>query len=98
MGARSNQVAVSSVSILEIAIKRSFGKIELASGIDLARLPSACGLVDLPVSSEHAAHVEDLPRHHRDPFDRLLIAQAQVEAMKLVTMDRRMDLYDVERL
>jgi PIN domain nuclease of toxin-antitoxin system len=50
----------------------------------------------LPVTFEHAVQVADLPDHHRDPFDRLLIAQAQVEGMPIVTADRRFGAYDVE--
>jgi PIN domain nuclease of toxin-antitoxin system len=50
----------------------------------------------LPVRLDHATQVADLPDHHRDPFDRLLIAQAQVEGMPIVTADRSFGAYDVE--
>jgi PIN domain nuclease of toxin-antitoxin system len=94
----SNRVSVSSASILELAIKRSQGRLQITSELALESLPSACGFADLPVSGAHAAHVENLPWHHHDPFDRLLIAQARVEEMKLVSMDRQIRLYDVELL
>ncbi|MGI8659942.1 MAG: type II toxin-antitoxin system VapC family toxin [Thermoleophilaceae bacterium] len=50
----------------------------------------------MPVTSEHAERIEDLPWHHRDPFDRLLVAQASLEAHALVSADTRMTAYDVE--
>ncbi|CAM4216473.1 type II toxin-antitoxin system VapC family toxin [Janibacter anophelis] len=87
---------VSAASVWEIAIKRSVGKlmIDPAWPRELARLD----LLALPVTAEHAAAVAGLPWHHRDPFDRLLIAQATVEDATLVTADRRLDTYGVPTL
>ena len=59
---------------------------------------SASRFVPLPVTVDHAFFVRDLPRHHGDPFDRLLVAQAKVEGMTLVSNDRLIRLYDVDLL
>ncbi|WP_114201558.1 type II toxin-antitoxin system VapC family toxin [Janibacter anophelis] len=87
---------VSAASVWEIAVKRSLGKLTIDPMWSkvLARLD----LTHLPITAEHAAGVEGLPWLHRDPFDRLLIAQAVVERATLVTSDRQMDAYDVETI
>lgn len=92
----ANEVALSAVTVWEIAIKRSLGKVTLPDGwaVSLRRL----GFDPMPVTAIHAAAVERLPWHHRDPFDRLLVAQASVEGYALVTADRRLPAYDVEIL
>jgi len=84
---------LSAVSVWEIAIKRSLGKLELADGwtTALARLD----FEPLPVNAVHAAAVEALPWHHRDPFDRLLVAQAGSEGAELVSADERLVDYGV---
>lgn len=89
-----NAVAVSAVSVWEIAIKRSLGKLRIEDGwaTTLARLD----LDPMPITARHAERVEQLPWHHRDPFDRLLVAQAALEDHALVTADARMTAYDVE--
>jgi PIN domain nuclease of toxin-antitoxin system len=91
-----NEVAVSAASVWEIAIKRSLGKLTIADGwaATLARL----GFDPMPVNAIHAEAVERLPWHHRDPFDRLLVAQASVERLALVSADRRLAAYGVEVL
>jgi PIN domain nuclease of toxin-antitoxin system len=96
----SAQVFVSAASLWEIAVKRDLGKLRLAlpASLTLETLPPACGFTDLAIEGKHAAAVAGLPRHHADPFDRILIAQARVEGLTLVTADRVMDRYDVERL
>lgn len=89
-------VLVSAASVWEIAIKRSLGKLEIED-----RWPGALtrlGFAPCPVTAEHAAAVEGLPWLHRDPFDRLLIAQAGVERATLVTADERIRAYDVPTL
>lgn len=86
-------VVVSAISILEIAIKKSLGKLTLA--LDLAPFLRDKGIAILAFTEFHAARVEHLPFHHGDPFDRCLIAQAQVEGMKLVTTDANIRRYDV---
>ena len=86
-------VTVSAISVAEIAIKKSLGKITLSGNIvDILR---ANGIPILGVNELHAARLEHLPPHHRDPFDRLLIAQAQIEGLTLVTADRQFSAYDV---
>lgn len=89
-----NTVSLSAVSVWEIAIKRSLGKLEIEPEWRhaLARLD----FDPLPVTFTHAQQVEHLPWHHRDPFDRLLIAQAAVEEHALVSGDPRMADYDVD--
>ena len=91
-----NDVAVSAVSVWEMAIKRSLGKLKIADG--WAGALSRLDLDPLPITSLHAAAVEQLPWHHRDPFDRLLVAQASVEASALVTADPRLGAYGVDVL
>ena len=89
-----NAVSLSAVSVWEIAIKRSLGKLNLAA--DWSRALARLDFDPLPVTGAHAQHVEQLPWHHRDPFDRLLIAQAALEDHALVSADSRMADYDVE--
>lgn len=91
-----NEIALSAASVWEIAIKRSLGKLTVADGwpAALRRL----GFDPMPVTSLHAEAVERLPWHHRDPFDRLLVAQALVEGRALVSADPRLADYGVEVL
>jgi PIN domain nuclease of toxin-antitoxin system len=91
-----NEVFISAVVPLEIAIKRALGKLE-ATDLYLA-LISGGGARELPIGIDHARAVESLPDLHGDPFDRLLIAQAQVEGAVLVTNDPRIQTYPVETL
>jgi PIN domain nuclease of toxin-antitoxin system len=81
-----NEVFVSSASIWEISIKSSLGKLQADPRVVLEALAPA-GLRKLSVSGEHAAKVFELPPHHRDPFDRLLLAQALSEPLTLLTDD-----------
>lgn len=87
-------IFVSAVSVWEIATKRSLGKLDAPAG--WARSLQSVGLQPLPVTALHAEAVEHLPWHHRDPFDRLLIAQATVEEMPLVSADQQLEAYDVD--
>ncbi|HEU0154689.1 MAG TPA: type II toxin-antitoxin system VapC family toxin [Stellaceae bacterium] len=89
----SNAILVSAASIWENAIKRAIGKLRFERPIVAAVL--ALGFDILPVSGLHAEHAGALPRHHDDPFDRLIIAQAYFERMVLGTQDRRMLPYGV---
>lgn len=93
MEAVVNEKLVSAVVVLEVAIKRSVGKLDVPAGL-VQRLLDWGGS-PLPVSLEHAAGVERLPLHHRNPFDRLLVAQAQVEGAVLVSGDPAMAAYGV---
>lgn len=93
IGSPANTVFVSAVSVFEIAIKTSVGKLSIPeSPIEAV---DRSGFTPLDVTFEHADAVTSLPRHHRDPFDRLLIAQAQVEGLTIVTRDRRFQAYEV---
>ena len=82
----AEQIYVSAASIWEIAIKTRLGKIE-ASAVDLVDAIEASGFLELPVRARHAVRVADLPLHHTDPFDRLLVSQAMVEPLRLLTVD-----------
>ena len=86
-------VVGSAVNIWEIAIKRSIGKLDAPD--DLIERADQAGAELLPITPRHAIATGELPFHHRDPFDRLLIAQAQLERCAIVTGDRAFPAYDV---
>jgi len=88
-----NLVAVSSASAWEISIKKALGK--LAAPDDLHEVLRAGGFTALPISVDHAMAAGRLARHHEDPFDRMLIAQALAEGLTVVTRDKRFDAYGV---
>ena len=84
----ANEVLFSAASIWEIAIKAELGRVDFAvSPEEIVRSAIESGLDELPVRAEHAALTARLPRHHRDPFDRLLVAQAMIEPARLLTVD-----------
>ncbi len=85
-------VHVSAVTVWEIAIKAALGRIDVA-GAELAGEIAANGFVELPITARHAVHADGLPRHHDDPFDRMLLAQAGLEDLTLVTRDRAFEAY-----
>jgi len=87
----TNDIVVSAATVWEIAIKRAIGKLRFDRPVVAAVL--ALGFEILPVAGVHAEHAEGLPRHHNDPFDRMLIAQAYLEGMVLGTQERRMRAY-----
>jgi PIN domain nuclease of toxin-antitoxin system len=89
----ANSVFVSAATGWEIAIKRASGKLRVREG--LHDLVTDEGFAHLPVTFLHGEHAGALPAHHRDPFDRMLIAQAQMEELELLTADRKMRLYSV---
>lgn len=84
---------VSMASAWEAAIKISTGRLRL--GDSFAAGVALSGFQELPITFAHTERVITLPRHHGDPFDRMLIAQAQTEGLTLVTRDRRFKAYDV---
>lgn len=88
-----NEVFVSAVTAWEIAIKRSLNKLELQG--DYQNGLKRYRFTPLSISTKHALAVETLPQHHADPFDRLLIAQAQLENLTLVTRDGRFADYGI---
>jgi PIN domain nuclease of toxin-antitoxin system len=93
----ANRVFVSAVSVCEIAIKLSINKLPLPSDLnqELFATLAGTGFSALPVTLKHAYAVRYLPWHHRDPFDRLLVAQSQIEGMTLLTNDAALQHYEV---
>lgn len=97
MEADDAELLVSAATVWELAIKASLGRLRLSLSVDAYIAEKiGQGYVMLGVSSTHAARVESLPWHHRDPFDRLLVAQALTERCPLVTRDRVIRKYGVE--
>jgi PIN domain nuclease of toxin-antitoxin system len=95
---RRNDLFLSAASSWEIAIKHGMGRLDLPSPPD-ALIPEQMrrsGVAGLPIEHAHALRVGTLPAHHRDPFDRLLIAQAQIESLAILTADPVFDRYEVE--
>ncbi len=88
-----NQIIVSVVSAWEVAIKKALNKLEAPE--DLKEMIVDSGFELMPVDYEHAWQVKDLPLHHRDPFDRLLVSQAKVESLTFVTRDSWLKAYNV---
>jgi PIN domain nuclease of toxin-antitoxin system len=97
IGDGSQELLFSPVSAMEIAMKHAAGRLELP---DEARTwirtrVATFGLIELPLTSEHAIEAGLLPRHHRDPWDRLLVAQARVEGVTLLTAEAAIHRYEV---
>ena len=90
---RADELMFSVVSFAEIGIKAAVGKLTVPR--DLREYIVASGLGILGLASNHGLGVADLPVHHRDPFDRLLISQARAEGLTVVTADRRFAQYEV---
>ena len=96
ISASDSSVFVSAASAWEIAIKQALGKLDAPS--DLVRQIELNRFVPLPITVSHAYAAGALPRHHDDPFDRMLVTQAMAEGLILVTRDPRMGLYGVGTL
>lgn len=90
---QADDVFVSAAAAWEVAIKGALGKITTTRSVAMA--VSESGFQELPIGFAHAEQVRQLPAHHRDPFDRIMIAQAQVEGLLIVTGDAAFDAYDV---
>lgn len=89
-----NEIYVSAASVWEIAIKHSLGRHTIPiSGEEARRYFTEAGYLSLPITDQHAAAVETLPPIHADPFDRMLVAQALAEPLKLVTHDAMVARY-----
>ncbi len=95
-----NILFFSVASLWELCIKKSLGKISLKTGwLQIIQKEVRSNAVQwLPIEIQHCAEVADLPFHHRDPFDRLLIAQAMVEDMQLLSRDNRLSAYNIKRI
>jgi PIN domain nuclease of toxin-antitoxin system len=87
---------LSAASVWEVAVKRKLGKLDVRA--DFHELLYRQGLRALAITDAHAARIADLPLHHRDPFDRMLVAQAQAENLSILSADRRLAAYDVPLL
>lgn len=94
--AGATELAFSVVSFAEIGVKAGVGKLVVPDGLDAA--VADAGLRVLGLSAEHGLAVARLPLHHRDPFDRLLVAQARHEGYTLLSADERLRAYDVALL
>ena len=92
------ELYLSAASAWEIAVKHGLGKLKLPvrPADYVARYLRETRTMSLPISTDHGAYVADLPLHHRDPFDRLLIAQAMLERLPILTADGQFRRYDVE--
>jgi PIN domain nuclease of toxin-antitoxin system len=95
-----NEILLSVASLWEIAIKVSLGKLTLIQpfAVFMSEQIRLNAIVLLNISVEHTSVVATLPFHHRDPFDRLLIAQATVEQLPIISADQIFDSYNVQRL
>lgn len=96
----TNELWLSVASVWEMGIKVALGKLPLPEPLD-SYLPSRMaqlGVRALDIRAAHALQAASLPLHHRDPFDRMLIAQAQIEQMTVVTSDSQLKLYEVPLL
>jgi PIN domain nuclease of toxin-antitoxin system len=92
--AEADIVFVSAASAWEAAIKIALGRLRIPDSVEAGVLAS--GFEKLAIGFSHAEAAARLPTHHADPFDRMLVAQAQIEGLSLVTHDRRLSRYDVE--
>ena len=89
-----NEVFISSVSVWESAIKRTLGRLEFDTETLLTALNYG-GFREISITARHGIVAGSLPRYHDDPFDRMLIAQAQVEGFSIITHDAQFKFYDV---
>ena len=96
----ANDVIVSAATAWEITTKHRLGKLRMAAAVaeDVAAAIAAQGFEALPISVDDAARAGRLPGPHRDPFDRMLIAQALAKDLTLVSVDKALDAYGVRRL
>ena len=97
---RASELFLSAGTVWEIAIKTGLGRLELSLPLRdwVGQVIVEFDLTLLPITVDHAHQQAGLPHHHKDPFDRLLVAQAQVEGCSLVSCDTAFDTYSVPRL
>ena len=91
-------VYVSAATVWEIAVKSQIGKLSLAQPVKqyIPTQMTTNGFIDLPITLDHALHIHSLPLHHRDPFDRMLVAQSQLEDMPILSADPLLSRYTVD--
>lgn len=89
-----NLVFISAAVVWEIRIKQAVGKLEIPENFD--KVLDEQPFQELPITIEHAHAIAELPDHHRDPFDRMLVAQAKVEGFSLVTRDKHLRNYKIQ--
>lgn len=96
----NNELLLSAASMWEIAIKIGLGKLEFPGPAEsvIPKMLEDTDMALLPVLHTHALRVASLPNHHRDPFDRMLVAQAQLEGVPIMSVDSKLRSYDVEVL
>ena len=94
LGDRANEFLLSAIVVWEIVVKKSLGKLD--APVDFVGTLMRAGALPLPLTIEHAEAAADLPWHHRDPFDRMLVAQARTENATLLSADPRLRAYDVK--
>jgi PIN domain nuclease of toxin-antitoxin system len=94
----ANTLYLSAASGWEIAIKADLGRLHLPDDPEkvIPEQMSSNAIIGLPIQMSHALHVHSLPRHHRDPFDRILVAQSRVEQLPILTSDPKIAKYGVE--
>ena len=97
---KRNELLFSAASGWEIAIKARLGRLQLPDDLEqfIVTQLSINTMSVLPIQLNHALHVYTLPDHHRDPFDRMLVAQSQVEELPIVTADPQVSAYDVRTI
>jgi PIN domain nuclease of toxin-antitoxin system len=95
-----NELFFSAASGWEIAIKAQLGRLQLPDNLEqfIADQLSLNTILALPIQLRHALHVYTLPQHHRDPFDRMLVAQSQIDKLPILTTDPQIAQYDVETI
>lgn len=94
---RSSAVHVSAATVWELSVKAALGKLDLG-GTNLCEEIEENAFLDLPMTAWHARAAAALPRHHDDPFDRMLIAQGQIEGLTIVTRDPAFRAYEIDLL
>lgn len=92
----TNLIFVSAVTAWEISIKKALGKLQSPNDLEDALLTNS--FQALPITISHALLAGQLPMHHDDPFDRLLIAQSKIEGLTLITRDKKQMLYDIQTI
>lgn len=96
----ANEILISPASFWELAIKVSVGKLVLRQPFQdfLDLCLKQCAMTLLPIEPRHTVVLSSLPFHHRDPFDRMLIAQVMVEGIPIISIDQSLDAYPIQRL